>query len=509
MVLSKYDGVHGERFIIPIRGLYLENKISVEDFKDCNARLMKNKWIETVSSDKGEKIYKLFDPNSDGEIIKEALQEWLCDNRLEVTQCISIALQNHKQSYAEWFKYVDDKSGLDELALYSLSRKYGIHTSVYNKSYVWTTLMNHMTRSDDEIYQLSGVNLIYLDETTYGIIREIRAPNIDATKPTPKPRGRTSKKTGKVTCRDSSHGCKPSSSTNSSKSSGSRGMKTQSLSESRRTNYGITPSNVSTRSVRSSRRKIDYVSLNDGYDNEDTTPTKKRTKESHRPRSAPSATRLSAHKRMNSPETMKASELPAIPSTSDATLLSGVAMTDNTLPDLVVNPQPDLNAPMATNILEDLEAASTLLSLGDTLEKTLDDDDDNALLMPIGGSKNPEDVAPQPLRLDQVSVNNAITEIVDAEQTQIDEKQANNTTDEAPVEQPDNVNVPPPTNEPDDNTTAVKKGSLKTKTYVLKKKPDTKRSFKCSECNVIKSTVHELNDHHRRRHNPQMCGVCN
>ena len=496
MALSKYDGVHGERFIVPIHGLYLDNKISVEDFKDHNAGLMKNKWIETVSSDKGEKIYELFDPNSDGEIIKEALQEWLCDNRLEVTQCISIALRNHERSYAEWFKYVDDKSGPDELALYSLSRKYGIHTSVYNKSYIWTTLMNHMTQSDDEIYWLSGVNLIYLDETTYGIIREICAPQLDATKLTPKPRGRTSKKTGKVTCRDSSRGRKPSSSTNSSKSSGSRGMRTQSLSESRRTNYGITPTNISTRSVRSSRRKIDYVSLNDGYDNEDSTPAKKHTKELFRPRSAPSATRLSAHKRMNSPETMKASELPAVPSTSDATPLSGVAMTDNTLPDLVMNPPSDLNAPMATNTLEDLEAASTLLSFGDTLEETLDDND-NALLMPIGGSNNPEDVALQPLRLDQVSVDNAIAGIVDAEQTQIDEKQANNTMDEAPVEQPDNLNVPPPANEPNDDTTAVKKGSLKTKTYVLRKKPDTKRSFKCSECNVIKSTVHELNDHHR------------
>ena len=92
MALSKYDCVHGECFVAPIRGLYSDNKISVEDFKERNAGLMKNKWIETVSSNNGEKIYELFDPNSNGELIKEALQEWLCDNRLEVTQCISIAL---------------------------------------------------------------------------------------------------------------------------------------------------------------------------------------------------------------------------------------------------------------------------------------------------------------------------------------------------------------------------------------------------------------------------------
>ena len=301
-------------------------------------------------------------------------------------------------------------------------------------------------------------------------------------------------------------------------------MRTQSLSESRCTNYGITPTNANTRSVRSSRRKIDYVSLNDGYDDEDSTPANKRKKESFRPRSAPSATRLTAHKRMNSPEITKSSELSAVPSTSgetplsgvsvpttsDETPLSGVPTTDNTLPDLVVIPPLDLNAPTATNTFEDLEAASTLLSLGDTLEETLDDDDnDNALLMPIGGSNNPEDVALQPLRLDQVSVDNAIARIVNAEQTELDEKQASNTMDEAPVKHPDNVNVPPSSNEPDDDTAAVRKGSLKTKTYVLRKKPDTKRSFKCSECNVVKSTVHELNEHHHRRHNPQMCGVCN
>ena len=149
---------------------------------------------------------------------------------------------------------------------------------------------------------------------------------------------------------------------------------------------------------------------------------------------------------MNSPETTKADELSAIPSTSKATPLSGVVTADTTLPDLVVNQPPsdaptDLNVPMATNTLEDLEAASTLLSLGDTLEETLDNNDDNALLMPIGGTNNPEDVAPQPLRLDQVSIDNAIAGIVEAEQTKIDEEQADNTTNEAPVEQPDNVNV--------------------------------------------------------------------
>ena len=56
--------------------------------------------------------------------------------------------------------------------------------------------------------------------------------------------------------------------------------------------------------------------------------------------------------------------------------------------------------PAATNTVEDLEAANALLSLGDSLEDTLEEDDDNALLMPIGGANNLEDIAPQPIRLD-------------------------------------------------------------------------------------------------------------
>ena len=133
MALRKYDTANSEQFMTPIHGLYSEHTISVEDFKDRNAGLMKNHWIDTSYCDKGEKIYELFDTDTEGEIVKELMQEWLCDNRHQVTQCIGIALRNHELSYTEWFKFVDSNSGPDELALYSLSRKYSIHSSVYNK----------------------------------------------------------------------------------------------------------------------------------------------------------------------------------------------------------------------------------------------------------------------------------------------------------------------------------------------------------------------------------------
>ena len=105
-------------------------------------------------------------------LLKENLQEWLCDHCMEVTECISIALRNHERTFSEWFRYVDSCSSPDELALYCLSQKHGIHTSVLNKSYIWTTLSNHLVRSDDEIIELCGVNLVFLGPAHYGILRK-------------------------------------------------------------------------------------------------------------------------------------------------------------------------------------------------------------------------------------------------------------------------------------------------------------------------------------------------
>ena len=60
-----------------------------------------------------------------------------------------------------------------------------------------------------------------------------------------------------------------------------------------------------------------------------------------------------------------------------------------------------------------------------------------------------------------------------------------------------------------DNKPATMKGSLETRTYVLKKRLDSKRTFKCSECKAVETLIHKLNEHHRQMHNAQMCGICN
>ena len=183
--------------------MYKDQIISVDEFKGRNPTLMKNRWIDTQHGNSGEKIYELYDPNQEGELIKESLQEWLCDRRYEITECIGIALRNHEKSYDGWFRYVDSRSGPDELTLYSLSRKHGVQTAIYNKSYVWTTLSDHVFRSDQEIYSLCGVNLMFLDETMYGIIKNIRVPNPEEIQQQTLTTAVGHKKAAKKTCRES------------------------------------------------------------------------------------------------------------------------------------------------------------------------------------------------------------------------------------------------------------------------------------------------------------------
>ena len=455
-------------------------------------------------------------------------------------------MRNHKKSYAEWFKYVEEKSGPDELPLYSLSRKFGVNTSVYNKSYVWTTLMNHVTRSDEDIYKLSGINLVYLGPTWYGIIWDIRAPQPDPIVIKPLSTSNQSKRVGKTTCRDSTCGRTRNSSRSRSTTAQPKNTHTdrpKTLSESRRVNYGISVENITSSRKQSSRQEIDYVSLNHGYSKDEDSPSKKKwRKESHRPRSSPSASRISANCKMSSPNTqttegdatyntpsaLPSGKLSGVPSATPIVVLpTPTPKTDETdvLPDLVVNqPVSKSNAdqtPAATNTVEDLEAASTLLSLDDSIEDLPEEDiNDNALLMPIGGTNNPVDIAPQQISLDQVSADNTIAGIVEVEQLKrVAEKNKTEESTEPPepdaqvqllvdplTPQTEQKLDPPQNVEPAEDST--KKGSLKTKTYVLKK-PEIKWSFKCSECNAVRSSIQKLNEHHRKRHNPQMCGVCN
>ena len=189
----------------------MDQALTIDEFKDRHEGVVKNRWVDTSHGKNGLKIYGLFDPSEDSEIIKENLKEWLCDNCHEITECISITLRNHERAYTEWFKYVDDSSGTNELALYCLSHKMEIHTAIFNKSYIWTTLADHITHSDEEIMCLCGVNLVFLGPTKYGILRDIRHPSPGTSTnlvipSAPKPSHAVNSWKNKTTCREDTRG---------------------------------------------------------------------------------------------------------------------------------------------------------------------------------------------------------------------------------------------------------------------------------------------------------------
>ena len=118
---------------------------------------------------------------------------------------------------------------------------------------------------------------------------------------------------------------------------------------------------------------------------------------------------------MNEPESKTVEEaatraaLSVVPITStEGDALTGVPNEENLLPDLVLNRDEIANVePVNTeqssktadvvSTEEDLKPASTLLSLGDIQNGTLDDKDKNEQLMPIGGANALIDAAPEPL----------------------------------------------------------------------------------------------------------------
>ena len=282
-----------------------------------------------------------------------------------------------------------------------------------------------------------------------------------------------------------------------------REKRSRTLSESCQVTFGIVPPPAATRSVRSNRQNIDYLTLNDGLEDDEVSSSKRRCKTTYRPHSGPSATKQATCKHTASPEsqgiikTGSSSTLPAVPppasKTTSSDELTGIPnkTDDHILPDLVLE-QEDPDITQATSTEEEMDAAAVLLSLGEIRDDIIDDNNENAELMPIGGPNVPVDIAPQPIHLDQLSVDNAIAEMIQ-ENDQSKDPPANMKTEEQADAQA--VAALDDTNK--DNTIDDKnkqelatKGTLRTKTYTLKKKTGTKRrSFKCSECDVVKKSV--------------------
>ena len=159
-------------------------------------------------------------------------------------------------------------------------------------------LADHVLRSDKEIIAHCGVNLVFLGPTTYGIIRDIHTPQPQAKPNLLQSPGQSLKRGGKVTCQDSTHGQKSSNNHNKGcgRGCGSHGKKSRTLSESRQENFGISTANTTPHTIRSTRQTIDYLSLNDGLEDETPISSKRRKKQTYRPQSGPSANRVAAQK---------------------------------------------------------------------------------------------------------------------------------------------------------------------------------------------------------------------
>ena len=182
-----------------------------------------------------------------------------------------------------------------------------------------------------------------------------------------------------------------------------------------------------------------------------------------------------------------ASTLPAVPTTSSkksATELSGVP-DDQILPDLVLDREEETaRAVESISTEEEMDAATALLSLGEIRDDMLDDDNKNAELMPVGGQNVPIDAALEPIHLDQISVDHAITGMLQSEEQN---KDASTTDQKVPPSKPDQIeDAAKPSDatkekevehskETSKKTEPATKGTLKTKTYALKKKTDKKQ----------------------------------
>ena len=184
-----------------------------------------------------------------------------------------------------------------------------------------------------------------------------------------------------------------------------------------------------------------------------------------------------------------------------------VTLTAN---DITGNPESDCPKetfnidPLSTE--DELDAVDALLSLSGIRDKNADPTTENELLMPIGGTNLPLDVAPVPIELGQVEVDHAIAKLaVQEEEQSITEKQPTVNTQDPNTAAP--LNVDP--NDNSDLSPPRGKGEFRTITHALKKKTETKHTYKCRVCGVRKPSMHKLNNHYKTHHGPQMCGICN
>ena len=297
-----------EKFIRPIWCLYSDYVMTIDKFKDEHGVLLNNYELEDLGDDAEYKLYAEFSKDGDGELARELVQTWICDNRLEITNCIRIALNNRKQAFCDWFRYSEQYTSPDELLLYCLGKQNRLHVSIFNTKYVWSTLANHIGYDYFEILEHSQIILVFLGERHYAIFRKKGNPVHDESSSKSnktshgRSRGRgrsgntrtTTKK--KTVCRSSNK---------KSQSVSPVGKRSQTLKSARKEHFGIGSKSLAEVDVekygRGKRRKgqtIDYLKLNEGEEDLDSTPVSPK-KIKHIPvHSGPTLHRQSAQKQV-------------------------------------------------------------------------------------------------------------------------------------------------------------------------------------------------------------------
>ena len=308
--------------------------------------------------------------------------------------------------------------------------------------------------------------------------------------------------------------------------------------------------NLSTsRPVPETRKRIDYLKLNDGLDSpgKRDLPSPKCAKRSPIPaRSGPSKDRRLARSPVNvSPDVEKSkltgdttneltgvTELLGFTVPPESQKVQESAQFNETLPDLVVNrnndfltavsgqsslsdpTRHDISLDPGTTESED-DAVHALLSLGWESNAHVDMDalDENSQLMPIGGANLPVDPAPVTVRLDQISVDREIAGLPE-ELTLPPTVPATEKTPDVPTMSTNGDKQPTNTSElsaADDRTvpSPTKQGKMEMKEYGIKRKPeDNKLKFKCVKCEFRCKTRKEVNKHYIDTHEPLMCEKC-
>ena len=299
---SKHEEREIEKFISPIRCLYSDYGMTIDKFKDEHGVLLNNYELEDLGDDVEYKLYAEFSKDGDGELAHELVQTWICDNRLEITNCIHITLNNCKQAFSDWFRDSERYTSLDELLLYCLGKQNRLHVSIFNNKYVWSTLAKHMRYDYFEILEHSQIILVFLGERHYAIFRKKTNPVYDE----------SSSKSSKTSCgrsRGRGHSGNTRTTTRKKPVCRSSNKKSQSVSpvdkhsqileSARKERFGIGSKSLAEVDVekygRGKRRKgltIDYLKLNDGEEDLD---SKKIKKIKHVPvRSGPMPLRQSA-----------------------------------------------------------------------------------------------------------------------------------------------------------------------------------------------------------------------